>query len=73
MFEVRGQRPVFSHGCPLVVENLYLRGPGVYHRFNSDDKTSFRPFAAARVPIIRNLRIFVHRSTDAMAHKLPND
>ena len=32
---------IFGHGSPVVVEYLYLRGPGVYHGFDGDDKAAF--------------------------------
>src|SRR5215475_7063565 len=52
VLEVRGHRAIFGHGGPVIVENLYLRGPGVYHGFDCDDKTGFHAFSAAWPAIV---------------------
>src|SRR4026208_1363226 len=55
VLEVRGHRAIFGHGSPVIVENLYLRGPGVYHGFNGDDKTGFHTFAVVGLAEIGHL------------------
>src|SRR5690349_17372077 len=73
VLEVCGVRAIFGHGCPVIVENLYLRGPGVYHGFNGDDKTGFHAFSAAWPAVIgevRDLRVLVHLASGPVADEL---
>src|SRR5689334_22116643 len=39
VLEVRGHRAIFGYCGPFVIELLHVRGPGVYHGFDGDDKT----------------------------------
>src|SRR5262245_9101179 len=60
VLEVRRHRAIFGHGRPVIVENLYLRGPGIYHGLDGNDKTGFHAFAAAGLAEIRHLRVLMH-------------
>ena len=60
VLEVCGHRAIFGHGRPVIVENLYVRGPGVYHGFDGDDKAAFDAFPVAWLAEVRDLRVLVH-------------
>jgi len=72
MLEVRGHRAIFGYSRPLIIQFLYVRGPGVYHGFNCDDKTRFHAFAIVWFAKIVDLRILVHLATGAVADELVN-
>src|ERR1700690_2260934 len=73
VLEVRGHRAIFSHGRPFIVEDLYLRGPGVYHGFDGDDKAALEPFPRVWRTEVRDLRLLVHLPAGAVAHELMDD
>jgi hypothetical protein len=70
VFEVAGHAAIFGHGGPIVFEYLYVRGPGVYHGFNRDDKAGFQAFPTTRVAVVRHLRVFVHLAANPVADEL---
>src|SRR5947207_11930165 len=72
VLEVRGHRAIFGHGRPLIVENLYVRGPGVYHGFHCDDKALLESLAAAGEAEVRDLWVLVHLPSGAVADELPD-
>src|ERR1041385_2333139 len=73
VLEVRGHRAIFGHGCPVIVEDLYVRGPGIYHGLYSDDKAGFHAFAAAGLAEIGHLRVLVHLFSRAVTDELGHD
>ena len=74
VLEVCGHRAIFGHGRPVIVENLYLRGPGVYHGFDGDDKAGFHAFPAhLACPQVRDLRVLVHLPAGPVADELAHD
>ena len=73
MLEVRGHRAISGYSRPIIIQFLYVRGPGVYHGFNSDDKTGFHTFAIVPIPKIGDLRILVHLAAGAVTDELPNN
>ncbi len=73
VLEVCGHRAIFGHSSPFVVENLYLRGPGVYHGFDGDDKAGFYAFLGTWLAENMDLRVLVHLPAGAMTHKLADD
>src|ERR1043165_4378097 len=73
VLEVRGHRAIFGHSRPVVIQLLYVRGPGVYHGFDGDDKPRFHAFAIVGLPEIRDLRILVHLAAGSVTDELPDD
>src|SRR5687767_154324 len=69
---MRGEATVFGYRGPLVIQDLYVRSPGVYHRFHGDDKTALDSFSRAGIPEVRDGRVFVHAAADAVANEGPH-
>src|SRR5215813_2590339 len=73
VLEVRGHRAIFGHGGPLVIQFLYVRGPGIYHGLDGDDKPRFHAFAVVGLAEVGDLRVLVHLAASAVADELPDD
>src|SRR5262249_20641909 len=73
VLEVRGHRAISGYCRPVVIQLLYVRGPGVYHGFDGDDKAGFHAFAIVWLAEIGDLRILVHLPAGAVADVLPDN
>jgi hypothetical protein len=73
VLEVCGHRAISGYSRPIVIQLLYVRGPGVYHGFHGDDKTGFHTFAVVRLPKIGDLRILMHLATSPVTDELPDN
>ncbi len=64
---------IYGYGGPAILENLYLRFPGVDHRLDRQNHTCLESRALAAGSEVGNLRVFVHAAADAVADKLADD
>src|SRR4051812_40030010 len=72
VLEVCGHRAFSGYSRPLIIQFLYVRGPGVYHGFDGDDKARFHTFAIVGLPEIGDLGILVHLAAGSVADVLPD-
>jgi len=57
----------------MVFEHLYLRGPGVYHGFDRDDKPALDTIPTSGWTGVRHLRVLVHLLASPVADELLHD
>ena len=70
---MRREFPVLSYHGPFVAQCARLPHTLIDHRLNREDDTGPQLRSALALPIVRNLRLFVHRSAYAMSHIFTHD
>src|SRR5690625_876145 len=73
MFKMSGRLAIFRDHRPPVVEDFDFVPSEIDHRFYCQSHSCSQFWAGPSAPEVWNLRIFVHRSSDPMSNKLPND
>src|SRR5205823_5094642 len=71
MLEVGGQRPVFGHHRPLVVQGADVRAADVHHRLDGECHSGHEPGAAFRLAVVRHLRVLMEGRADPVPDQLP--
>jgi hypothetical protein len=69
MLEMSRPLPVLRHGSPSIFENLYIKGPGVHHRFYGKGHALPQSGTLPRDPEIRDLRLLMQLPADAVPYK----
>src|ERR1051326_5241707 len=73
VFDVRAGLPVECDDRPAVLEGLRLVRAHVEHRLDGEDVARTDFDARARLSVVRDLRVFVHFSADAVADVVAHD
>src|SRR4029079_9128504 len=68
VLNVRTWLAIHGDNGPAVRQNLSKMRTFVYHRFHSEDISDLNFRSQTRLPVIWDLRIFVHPSADTMAY-----
>src|SRR5690242_15906274 len=71
VLEVRRRTAVRGLRGPFIA-HPHFRAPSIDHRLDRDDHAFLQPRAAAFFTVIRQVRLVVHPSTDAVPDKLPH-
>src|SRR3954465_12115774 len=69
VLEVGGQRAVLGVDRPVVRPHPHMMGSDVHHRLDGEHHPLLELGPGAVVAEVRNLRIFVHRAADSVAHQ----
>src|SRR5688572_26040365 len=70
VLEMGRKRAVRREDRPLVTVEAGIGGPDIQHRLDRETESGFDRQAAVREAVVRDLRLLVHRATDAVADEV---
>src|SRR5580704_5638832 len=72
VLEMSAQTSILGYRRPAVAQYLHTRLAHIHHGLDGQHHSCAQLGSHPPLPVVGNLRIFVHPSPDSMAHKLPH-